>query len=332
MGVMNVTMQQKTKRKYWKWAVLLVLAIIAAIIVLNRAWIYDWFRGVTYRPTAEMVNIRDKLKLTGRGDFLFNATQPELNGADDFNANCRQDEGEVAVLGCYTAGNIYVYDIADAKLNGIRELTTAHELLHAVWARMGNAEKEDLKPILQQVYQNNLSVLKDDIETYADDERVEEIFVRAGTEIKKLPDVLEKYYAEIFNNQDAVVDFYEKYIAVFREIKMKMEGLASEIEVLRDSINVKMAEYENKVSQLEADIAGFNSCAETAGCFVTEAEFNVRRNALVVREGELNLLNDEINNMIDDYNLKVDEYNADALESRKLQNMINSKADIKEIK
>ena len=332
MGVMNVTMQQKTKRKYWKWAVLLVLAIIAAIIVLNRAWIYDWFRGVTYRPTAEMVNIRDKLNLTGRGDFLFNATQPELNKADDFNANCRQDEGEVAVLGCYTAGNIYIYDIADAKLDGIRELTAAHELLHAVWARMSNAEKEDLKPILQQVYQNNLSVLKDDVETYADDERVEEIFVRAGTEIKKLPDVLEKYYAEIFNNQDAVVDFYEKYIAVFREIKMQMEELASEIEVLRDSINVKMAEYENKVSQLEADIARFNSCAETAGCFVTEAEFNVQRNALVARENELNLLNDEINNMIDDYNLKVDEYNADALESRKLQNMINSKADIKEIK
>lgn len=330
--VMSRLPRQNVKQHYLKWIVLFVLVVIVIAIILNRAWIYDWFRGVIYRPTAEMVSIRDKLNLTGRGDFLFNATQPELNGADDFNANCRQDEGEVAVLGCYAAGNIYVYNITDTKLDGIRELTAAHELLHAVWARMSNAEKEDLKPILQKVYQDNLSVLKDDIETYADDERIEEIFVRAGTEIKKLPDVLEKYYAEIFSDQDVVVDFYEKYIAVFREIKMQMEGLASEIEVLRDSINVKMAEYENKVSQLETDIAGFNSCAETAGCFVTEAEFNVRRNALVVREGELNLLNDEINNMIDDYNLKVDEYNADALESRKLQNMINSKADIKEIK
>lgn len=330
--VMSRLPRQNVKQHYLKWIVLFVLAAIVIVIILNRAWIYDWFRGVTYWPTAEMVSIRDKLNLTERGDFLFNATQPELNGADDFNANCRQDEGEVAVLGCYTAGNIYVYNITDTKLDGIRELTAAHELLHAVWARMSNAEKEDLKPILQQVYQNNLSVLKDDIETYADDERVEEIFVRAGTEIKKLPDVLEKYYAEIFSDQDAVVDFYESYIAVFREIKMKMEGLASEIEVLRDSINVKMAEYENRVNQLETDIARFNSCAETAGCFATEAEFNVQRNALVARENELNLLNDEINNMIDDYNLKVDEYNADALESRKLQNMINSKADIEEIK
>ena len=329
---MNIAMQQKTKRNYWGWVVLLVLVAIATIIVLNRAWIYDWFRGVTYRPTAEMISIRDKLNLTGRGKFLFNAAQPELNEADAFNANCRQDESEVAVLGCYTAGNIYVYNIMDAKLDGIRELTAAHELLHAVWARMGSTEKEDLKPILQQVYQNNLSVLKDDIETYADDEWIEEIFVRAGTEIKKLPDTLEKYYAEIFDDQDAIVDFYESYIAVFREIKMKMEGLASEIEVLRDSINVKMTEYENKVNQLEVDITRFNNCAETAGCFATEAEFYVQRNTLVARENELNLLNDEINNMIDNYNLKVDEYNADALESRKLQNMINSKADIEEIK
>ena len=329
---MNIAMQQKTKRNYCGWVILLVLVAIATIIVLNRAWIYDWFRGITYQPNAEMAGIRGKLNLTGRGEFLFNATQPELNEADAFNANCRQDESEVAVLGCYTAGNIYVYNITDAKLDGIRELTAAHELLHAVWARMGSKEREDLRPILQQVYQNNLSVLKDDIETYADDERVEEIFVRAGTEIKKLPDTLEKYYAEIFDDQDAVVDFYESYIAVFREIKMKMEGLASEIEVLRDSINVKMTEYENKVNQLEVDITRFNNCAETAGCFATEAEFYVQRNTLVARENELNLLNDEINNMIDNYNLKVDEYNADALESRKLQNMINSKADIEEIK
>ena len=329
---MNIATQQKTKRNYCGWVILLVLVAIATIIVLNRAWIYDWFRGVTYRPTAEMISIRDELNLTGRGEFLFNATQPELNEADAFNANCRQDESEVAVLGCYTAGNIYVYNITDAKLDGIRELTAAHELLHAVWARMGSKERENLRPILQQVYQNNLSVLKDDIETYADDEWIEEIFVRAGTEIKKLPDTLEKYYAEIFDDQDAVVDFYESYIAVFREIKMKMEGLASEIEVLRDSVNAKMAEYENKVNQLEMDIVRFNNCAETAGCFATEAEFYVQRNTLVARENELNLLNDEINNMIDDYNLKVDEYNADALESRKLQNMINSKADIEEIK
>lgn len=329
---MNIATQQKTKRNYCGWVILLVLVAIATIIVLNRAWIYDWFRGVTYRPTAEMISIRDELNLTGRGEFLFNATQPELNEADAFNANCRQDESEVAVLGCYTAENIYVYNITDAKLDGIRELTAAHELLHAVWARMGSKERENLRPILQQVYQNNLSVLKDDIETYADDEWIEEIFVRAGTEIKKLPDTLEKYYAEIFDDQDAVVDFYESYIAVFREIKMKMEGLASEIEVLRDSINVKMTEYENKVNQLEVDITRFNNCAETAGCFATEAEFYMQRNTLVARENELNLLNDEINNMIDNYNLKVDEYNADALESRKLQNMINSKADIEEIK
>lgn len=310
----------------------MILVVVAVAGVLNREWIYDWFRGVTYQPTAEMAKIRDKLDLTERGVFLFSATQPELNEAEVFNANCRQDESEVAVLGCYTAGNIYIYNIVDARLAGIRELTVAHELLHAVWARMSDGEKKELEPVLRQVYNANLEVLKDDIETYAESEKLEEMFVRAGTEIKKLPEVLEKRYAEIFKDQDSVVSFYDSYITVFREIKSQMERLASEIESLKSEIDMKMMEYEAEVAALDADIANFNSCAEIVGCFASEGDFYARRNTLVAREVSLKSLGNNIDNMINIYNAKVDEYNADATESRKLQNIIDSKAEAVEIK
>lgn len=311
-----------------------MLILVAVVIagVLNREWIYDWLRGATYQPTVEMVEIRNKLQLTGRGEFLFNAAQPELNEAADFNVNCRQDESEVAVLGCYTLGNIYVYNITDTKLAGIRELTAAHELLHAVWARMDESEKKELEPILQQVYQGNLDILKDDIGTYTESEKLEEMFVRAGTEIKQLPVVLEKRYAEIFKDQDKVVDFYDSYIAVFREIKVRMEKLVSEIEILKNEIDTKMLVYNAEVAALDADIASFNSCADTVGCFVSEWEFYAQRNALVARESALSALGDDISNLIDTYNAKVDEYNADVTESRKLQNMIDSRVEAVEIK
>ncbi len=330
--VMSRLPRQDKKQHYLKWIVLLVLLTVAFVIVLRREWIYDWFRGIIYRPAAEMVEIRDKLNLTERGEFLFNAAQPKLNGVDDFSINCRQDESEMAVLGCYTMGNIYVYDIRDSKLDGIRESSTAHELLHAVWARIGSLEKENLKPILQQVYRDNLSILKDDIEMYAEDERAEEIFVRAGTEIKRLPEILEKYYAEVFKDQDMVVDYYEKYIAVFREIKVRMDGLIEEIEALKSAINTKVAEYKTGLEALNLDIANFNNCASTEGCFMNEREFYEQRNNLITREKDLYMLNDEINNLIDAYNAKVDEYNVNAMESRKLQNMINPKVETTEIK
>lgn len=327
---MMTNLPQKTKQKkhYARWIVLAICVAVVVTIVLNRAWIYDWYRGISYQPTAEMTEIRNKLELTGRGEFVFGAAQPELNTATDFNTNCRQDESEMAVLGCYTEGDIYVYNITDAQLSGIRELTTAHELLHAVWARMSEAEQVELTEPLTRVFENNQELLEQEIVPYDIKERQEELYVRAGTEIRNLPDALEKHYAEIFEKRSRIVDFYESYITVFREIKDRMEVLKAEMEALNSNISEKTEEYNRLANQLGADIVSFNSCAEVAGCFKSESEFNIRRSALVGRQTELEMLNDEINQLIDEYNTRVDEYNADVTESRKLQEMINSNSKV----
>ena len=311
---------------------MVILTVVTVAVVVNRAWVYDWLRGVAYRPTVEMAEIREKLGLTGQGEFLFNAAQPELETATEFNTNCRQDESEIAVLGCYTAGNIYIYNITEERLAGIRELTAAHELLHAKWARMSEAEKVELVEPLTRVFEANQEMLGEEINSYDISEKQEELYVRAGTEVKDLPDALEKHYAKIFKDQDKIVDFYEGYIAVFREIKAQMEKLVGEMESLKAEIDSKMAQYQTDFAALEGDIASFNSCAETAGCFASEGEFYAQRNGLVARQDALNILNDEINNLVDAYNVKVEEYNADVTESRKLQDIINSNSKVESIK
>ena len=90
-----------------------MVAIIAGLFlaIANREWIYDYFRGSSYEPVGEMARIREDLKLTDRGTFVFNATQPVLSGRESFNSTCRATDMEVAVLGCYTGGNIYIYNI-----------------------------------------------------------------------------------------------------------------------------------------------------------------------------------------------------------------------------
>lgn len=327
--VMSEISKKRSKNYYCFWGLFIILIIAGIIaVVLNRRVIYDWYKGVTYNPSTEMLSIRDKLNLTSDGEFLFNAVQPRLDEAKDFNQNCRQDESEMAVLGCYTMGDIHVYNIVAEELDGIRELTTAHELLHAKWDRMSEDERKELSASLTQVFDSNRELLESEIELYGTNEKQEELYVRVGTEVKDLPDDLEKHFAEIFRDQDAVVDFYDGYIAVFNEIKSNMETLLVDIEALKGEISVRTTEYESQAEQLEAEIVSFNSCAEVSGCFETKTEFDNRRNQILGKQDNLKLLNSEIDDLIKEYNKKVDEYNANVIESRKLQDMVNSNSEV----
>lgn len=312
---------------------MVALVGVMAVAVANREWVYDYVRGASYQPSGEMAKIRDDLKLTEQGEFLFNATRPQLEGKDTFNNVCRSVvDVEVAVLGCYTGGNIYIYNIVSEELTGIRELTTAHELLHAVWARMSDDEKAGLKSLLNQVYQENRAILESEINTYDESAKLEELYVRAGTEVANLPSALEKHYAEIFTDQDLVVKFYNSYIAVFREIEAEMDGLKAEMDAIAAETNAKKAEYEQRVSQLEADVVSFNACAAVVGCFDSEAAFYVRRDALVAEQESLNVLYAEISNLVAEYNARVEKYNADVTRSEQLNRMMNSNVRAEEIK
>lgn len=319
------------KSSVLKWLFLIVPIIIGITIYLNRVWIYDFYRGKTYQPSNEMIAIRDKLNLTSYGRFLFDSGQPMLNSEEEFNANCHSFNDESAVLGCYTQKNIYIYNITEPSLNGIRELTAAHELLHAMYERMSVEEKDSLRTDLEKIYRDNQSILKDEIETYDSSEQMEEIYVRVGTEIKNLTPNLEEHFAKIFNDQDEIVDFYDSYIVVFREIENELDTLKSEMDILNQQINDKTREYERRVGQLNADIISFNSCANTVGCFDSENNFNVRRGQLVTEQSALESLYNEIDNLINEYNLRVEKYNSNVMKSKKLQNIINSHIKVEDV-
>lgn len=311
---------------------MVAVTAVLAYGVMNREWVVDYFRGQTYQPSSEMAKIRDSLNLTDRGTFLFNASQPALSERSEFNARCRDGQTEIAVLGCYTGGYIYVYNIVDDELSGIRELTTAHELLHAVFSRMSEEDKNNLRPLLDKVYWDNQPALEGDLNTYTENERFEELYVRAGTEIANLPEELEKHYSEIFKNQDAVVAYYNKYNSTFRQLETEMSALKNEMNAIGATIDAKTAEYESRADQLDASIVSFNSCADVAGCFKSEEEFYADRNALLAEQQSLLLLYDEINSLINQYNVKVNQYNADVTHGEELNTKINSSIKPQEVK
>lgn len=300
------------------------LVIIGISIALNYGTIKDIIVGMGYRPSSEMSEIRANLELANTGYRIFNATMPALMEKEEFNQNCRERESETAILGCYKDDRVYVYNIVNDELSGIRELASAHELLHAVYDRMSATDKRSFEGILDEVYQQNKDILGEEVELYDESEKKEEIYVRAGTEIKELPEKLEKHYAEIFRDQDKIVDFYESYIKVFREIEKNMKDLLVKIQTKEAEINNKNTAYKTEAETLNKDINEFNDCAKTPDCFTSRVAFNNKRQSLIERENALSRTYEEINAMIAEYNKLVAEYNENILHGQILNTAINS--------
>lgn len=309
-----------------------IIIVAVAAIIIKREWIYDFWRGLGYVPTIEMGRIREDLNLTDRGIFLFNASRPVLKDREEFNDTCRSEKDmELAVLGCYTKKTIFVYDVDNDELKGEREFTVAHELLHAAWARMSDGERNELSKDLEQILKDNSS-LSDEIKNYASDEQQEELYVRAGTEVKALSTKLENHYARVFKDQDKIVDYYNSYTNVFRQLEDEMDALAEQIKTINTVIEQKTEEFQTRLEQLNTGIVSFNSCAETAGCFSSQWQFNARRNELITEKQALNDLKDEINELIDDYNVNVEKFNDTSLHREKLVKIVNSNETIEEIR
>lgn len=305
-----------------------ILMGVVTLFLLNFGTIRDIMVGITYHPSAEMNEIRDSLGLTTKGARIFNAVLPELKEKDEFNQICRDEESENAILGCYRGDRVYVYDITADELIGVREATSAHELLHAVYHRMNIDEKRGIRDALLKVYEDNKESLGDEIEIYADDKKEEELYVRVGTEITDLPEELEKHYGEIFKDQDRIAGYYQRYIAIFREIEKKLSELLEKAQVLDANIASKTAEYEAEVAKLNSDIAEFNNCANTPNCFTSNWVFNNRRNGLIARSDALSSLYDEISKMTTEYNALASEYNENLLHGQALNMTINSSAKV----
>ncbi len=305
-----------------------LIAVLAVIFFLNHDFFIDSFNAMTYNPSPAMSEIRSNLNLTNDGLRIFNASHPVLSSRDEFNEACQSHDEAVSVLGCYdTNKHVFVYNVEDETLAGIRESTSAHEFLHAVWDRLSTVEKENLEPILIETYDNHLE-LKETIESYDEKERLDEIYVRLATQVAELPSSLESHYAKYFRNQDTIVEYYDAYIAPFNELKNQIEKLKTELDTFEREINIRSSALDERVSEFEDAVDEFNDCADTAGCFSSEYAFRTRRTELVDEQESINAENTAINILIDTYNSKVTVYNQSIARSTDLQNKINSNSNL----
>lgn len=300
-----------------------LLAIAATIFVgTNFELSRDFIQSLSYQPAEGMDKIEKSLDLTYRGSLVFKASNPELKTGQEYNDFCESHNASISILGCYKNEKILVYKIESRELDGIIESTTAHEMMHAIWRRLPDSEKESLTKILKEEYEKNKTVLSI-MEEYSEQVEADELFARIGTEIHEIAPELEKVYATYFEDRQKIVDYHDKYINVFNELSKKIKQLSTEMDSLKKTIDEKVNNYTNRSEELKVKIDEFNQCAETTDCY-SYYTFNTKRSELQSEKNALDDIYNEITGMTDSYNKKVEEYNSNALKTIYYTSITNS--------
>lgn len=307
---------------------LLVSAVAAFWLVTNRQQVLDTVALWNYQPTSEIAGLADRTTMTPAGRSLFYTGHPSLDDAPTFNRECGKSEQGAAVLGCYTGTRIYMYNVTDAQLDGIHEVTAAHEMLHAAYTRMSDAEKTSVNELLEREY----AVLSKDpifanrMALYArtePGERDNELHSIIGTEVASVSPELEAHYTKYFTNRPAVIALHDKYSSVFTKLQAEAASLTDRMNQLTAEVKSRSSAYTAASEQLNADIASFNQRA-SGGAIHDQAQFNSERQALVARVAKLSAERTAINGLIEEFNRVVNQYNAIATQTEQLNQSINS--------
>ncbi|HMT18872.1 MAG TPA: hypothetical protein PKD20_00085 [Candidatus Saccharibacteria bacterium] len=291
--------------------------------VSNTHDIIDWWRLRDYTPSDTVTRLAQQSGMNDAGTKLFYVHDPELLTKETFRDKCTVGE-ETIVLGCYiTNQRIYLYNVEDDRLNGIEEVTAAHEMLHAAYDRLSPKEKSDLQVMIEDAYSRVTDTrLRENVRSYeARDPSVviNELHSILGTEVRDLPKDLEKYYSKYFSDRMKVVTYAESYASSFSELEEKIKAYDAQLSELNGEITRRQAELQelgasieadrNRISSLKGDVSAYNQAV---------ISFNMR-------VSNYNTAADEVKRIIEQYNAIIVERNAIAVEERDLVNSIDTR-------
>lgn len=310
-------------------AVCLVLIALSFLIIGNRQRIVDQITVWQFQSTSEINSLVERAGMNDYGKFLYLASQPKLDATQEFNNECDRVENTTSILGCYSNFRIFIYDVADEQLDGVREVTATHETLHAAYFRLSDEEKNRINVLLEAEFKKieNDKDYSDRMAFYArtePGERDNELHSVIGTEISNIDPELEAYYGQYFSNRQKAVALNTKYSSVFINLKTHANELLAQMNALSASITSRTKQYNADVQTLNNDIVTFNKRAEKSGGFSSQFQFNSERAALMDRAAVLDELKSGIDSDIKKYDVMLGEYNSIASESKKLYNSIDS--------
>lgn len=221
-----------------------------------------------YTPDKEIVALADNTTMLDSSRKLFYVNRPVIADNELFNDKCRENQHSI-VLGCYLSGQsgIYLLNIKDERLKGIKEVTAAHEFLHAAYERLSDKEKQKVNKLLEDAFKDVENTrVREAIELYRkEDPKIvpNELHSIIGSEIRTLPPELEEYYSRYFSNRLKIVAYSEQYEQAFverrnsiRDYDERLESQKSDIDATSDRLNKEKQEIndlEARLTQMRND-------------------------------------------------------------------------------
>jgi len=328
MGNMPANTPSASKRKLgWLLVVGSVVFVLMSAVYWQRWNIIDDIKLYHYQAPAQVAQLSTATSMTPFARHIFYVNHPQIQNKTDFNQACTSYGEQTIILGCYhpVQSGIFVYAINDPRLNGVEQVTAAHEMLHAAYDRLSSAERRNVNAMLMDYYQHDLhdQRLLDTIASYKKTEPndvVNEMHSVFGTEASNLPAPLEAYYKRYFTDRSTVVAFANSYQAEFTSRQQqvaaddqRLKAIKAEIDSNNHTLSVQRASLQALLAQMNAerssgDIAGYNANVPTYNSGVDS----------------YNQLVDETSQLIASYNQLIADRNELAIEVNQLNHAINS--------
>lgn len=309
------------------WGLLGVAFVVAIVTLwLHRYDIYDWAQLRSYQPSATIASLATDSGMNDYGRRLFYVNRPEVSDRDQFNSECTTAE-QTIVLGCYTGTNIYIFKVDDAKLEGVEEVTAAHEMLHAAYQRLSKSEKARIDGLVESAYKRvNDPHLTEIVASYKKTEpgqELNELHSILGTEYSNLGPELEAYYTKYFSDRGKVVTLANKYKKVFEDIQNQVNSYDADLALRKAEINKQEEELSAKAAQLaaqKAQLVALQNSGQTAA-------YNAQVNAYNSQVAAYNNQIASTKKLIDEYNAIVIKRNVLTVQQQNLAQSLDSRVN-----
>lgn len=244
------------KYRFRKAIVYLLWVAVLTVAFWQHQNIQDWWKLRDYQPSVTVAQLATSTGMTDYGRKVFYLQDPHVQAKEKFYVSCAEDENTV-VLGCYKPGTgIYILKVDDKRLNGVEQVTSAHEMLHAAYDRLSHSQKKNIDAQLQSAYDGlGSSEIKAKIDLYkqANADILNELHSILATEVEQLPAGLEEYYQQYFKDRQKIVNYANSYKNEFNSRKAKVDVLDKSLEKLVKQIEANNKVLETKQAKLKTE-------------------------------------------------------------------------------